>query len=186
MTLPKVIVFDLDYTLWPCWCDTHISPPIKPYTKTSVKDKYGYELSFYPDVPQILSYLRDKDVKIVAASRTCAPQVAKKLLNLLHIDDKSAITMFDHLEWGTFSKKNHITQAIKHMKNQGIINDDVQMHHVVLFDDELRNKDVESMGCLMIHIPNEKYGLTKEIFDKGMQKYKEKLDIWEKVEAVDL
>ncbi|ONH65139.1 hypothetical protein BON22_5039 [Cyberlindnera fabianii] len=94
--------------------------------------------------------------------------------------------MFDHLEWGTFSKKNHITQAIKHMKTQGIINDDVQMHHVVLFDDELRNKDVESMGCLMIHIPSEKYGLTKEIFDKGMQKYKEKLDIWEKVEAVDL
>lgn len=57
--LPKLFVFDLDYTLWPFWVDTHVSAPLKA-TKDGlvVKDRYNESYGFYNDVAGILMSVR--------------------------------------------------------------------------------------------------------------------------------
>lgn len=97
---PKVIVFDLDYTLWPVWCDTHVYPPVRPNvsSKYSVIDRSNREISFFPQVPEILAHLNylinrnddsnteyQKIETLVTASRTATPDIAKEMLTHLHV-----------------------------------------------------------------------------------------------------
>ena len=122
MDFPKLIVFDLDYTLyflygriltsrWPLWIDTHITPPLKPSPKLNiVLDRYtpsirwltfrhNDKISFYQDVPSILHNLKETKIPVAAASRTHTPHLARKALNLLKVPPtgKPADTFFDHL-----------------------------------------------------------------------------------------
>jgi magnesium-dependent phosphatase 1 len=87
--LPKLIVFDLDYTLWPFWVDTHVTPPLKASSShDSAKDRFGESFAFYNEVPEILHSLRARGIKVGAASRTSAPDLGKEMLKILHIGDE--------------------------------------------------------------------------------------------------
>ncbi|KAI9430347.1 magnesium-dependent phosphatase-1 [Lactarius indigo] len=170
--LPKLIAFDLDYTLWPLWIDTHISSSLKRDgdTLNEVHDKYGDIVAFYDDVPQILHRLRAAGVVIAACSRTTASALARQALSLLLVPPKAgdngsrvmpATQFFDQKEIYPGSKIAHFKQL---HKKTGI-----SYSEMLFFDDELRNKEVESLGVTFQLVPR---GLDNATFEKGLASWR--------------
>ncbi|SNX81637.1 related to magnesium-dependent acid phosphatase [Melanopsichium pennsylvanicum] len=93
--LPGLVVFDLDYTLWPLWVDTHVDSPLRRRGDdiNKVYDRNGQPLQFFPHVPSILLWLKRRGIPIAAASRTSAPNVARQALNGLYLVDESNLLL---------------------------------------------------------------------------------------------
>lgn len=68
--LPSLVVFDLDYTLWPFWCEMF----------TAAQTPW-----LYPHVPAILEGLQARRIPLAVASRTPTPHVANAFINKLDI-----------------------------------------------------------------------------------------------------
>ncbi|RDA83671.1 hypothetical protein CP532_0045 [Ophiocordyceps camponoti-leonardi (nom. inval.)] len=179
--LPKIIVFDLDYTLWPFWVDTHVTPPLRPNAQHSAAtDRTGEQLAFYEDVPAMLDQLRRSDVRLGVASRTSAPHLARELLTMLHLPPaaaaveeeagggggdakpRRALDIFDGgLEIYPSSKIRHM-EAIK--ARTGIAFEDI-----LFFDDESRNRDTERLGVTMWLVRD---GMTWDELQKGLAEWR--------------
>jgi magnesium-dependent phosphatase 1 len=181
--LPRLIVFDLDYTLWPFWVDTHVTPPLRA-AGASALDRVGDTYTFYPDVPAILHALPRAGVRVAAASRTHAPDLAREMLKLLHIvpgplgesggdvgaaagekkkeKPRRALDLFDGgLEIYPSSKIRHMEALAK---KTGI-----PYSEILFFDDESRNRDVESLGVTMRLVRD---GVTWQELDKGIKEWR--------------
>ncbi|TFK51172.1 magnesium-dependent phosphatase-1 [Heliocybe sulcata] len=157
--MPKLIAFDLDYTLWDLWIDTHVTCK-EGNTLNQVLDRHNEKIEFYHEVPQILHRLRSADVTIAACSRTSAPDLARRALQLLlvppragdkHDSPTPAIEFFDQMEIYPGSKITHFKKL--HQKTG------LPYSEMLFFDDEHRNKEVESLGvtfCLVRHGTDER------------------------------
>ncbi|KAH8880247.1 magnesium-dependent phosphatase-1 family protein [Thozetella sp. PMI_491] len=189
LPLPRLFVFDLDYTLWPLWVDTEVSPPLKlaPSSNHSAAvDRLGDVFSFYPDVSSILHTLPQVGISLAVASRTSAPDLARDMLKILHVapaaqhgdgsdagsegskgkKDKSrrALDVFDAgLEIYPSSKLRHM-EAIN--KRTGI-----PYIEMMFFDDESRNFEVESLGVTMCLVRG---GVTWAEVDRGVRIWRER------------
>ncbi|EJT76859.1 magnesium-dependent phosphatase 1 [Gaeumannomyces tritici R3-111a-1] len=187
--LPRLVVFDLDYTLWPFWVDTHPVPPLKSAggaARDAATDKVGDTFSFYPDVPRMLYTLPAVGVRLAVASRTHAPDLAREMLKLLHIPpgggggeplpgsssthhnsrekSKRALDFFDGggVEAHPSSKVRHF-EAIQ--RRTGL-----PYSEMLFFDDEARNRDVEqALGVLFCHVRD---GMTWDELDKGVRRWR--------------
>jgi magnesium-dependent phosphatase 1 len=176
--LPRLIVFDLDYTLWPFWVDTHCSPPLKASPNhTSCTDKYGESFSFSPDVPSILLSLKEHGVKLGLASRTSAPELAREMLKLLHLPPledpnggggsggkaRKASEVFDFVEIYPGNKTIHFERI---RKASG-----VEYEQMLFFDDEVRNRNVESLGVTMYLVTD---GVSRGEVDEGVWEWRKR------------
>lgn len=164
---PDAIVFDLDYTLWPCWCDTHIAMPLKRILKNCVVDAVGFRLELYDDVERIFEKIKEQEIPIIAASRTDRPDIAKKLLSLFQVGDMKMIDLFSSLQWGQGSKKRHLARAVQELN----LVSSLEGGRIVLFDDEIRNRDVEQLGCKFCYVSDNQVGLTISIFEDGIESW---------------
>ncbi|KAJ3718191.1 magnesium-dependent phosphatase-1 [Lentinula raphanica] len=165
---PKLVVFDLDYTLWDLWIDTHVTGPLHrdKNNVNEVLDKYNRSISFYEHVPQILHRLRTAGVTIAAASRTSAPTLARSALNLLLGNKEGpvkAIEFFDQLEIYPGSKLTHFKRL---HKKTGI-----PYSEMLFFDDEHRNKEVEELG-VTFHLVRD--GLDDRTFERGIAEWRKR------------
>jgi len=156
---PKLLVFDLDYTIWPFWCDTHVTPPFRADKSNRILDKHKNKVKLYPESKKLLQLLKEKDFLIAAASRTETPDVAEKLLNLFEINQ-----YFDF-------KQVYPGCKIKHFQN--IQKDSgVEFEDMVFFDDEHRNiEDITSLGVTCQYVEN---GVSFDEVDKCFKLFREK------------
>lgn len=171
--VPKLIAFDLDYTLWAFWIDTHIVGPLQRVKGSKdVVDSYGTPVEFFPHVPQILNQIRAfEDTTIAACSRTTASALAREALSLISVplpkggrsSSMQADKFFDQLEIYPGSKIAHFKQL--HRKTG------IPYTEMLFFDDEIRNREVESLGVTFVFVQN---GLDAQTFEKGLKEWRQR------------
>ncbi|OAA57580.1 HAD-like domain protein [Niveomyces insectorum RCEF 264] len=218
--LPRLIVFDLDYTLWPFWVDTHVTPPLKavpgggssvgggagpavlrarrggpaqgssgggePQLATAV-DRFGETFSFYTDVPDILHALPAAGGRLGVASRTSAPELARDMLRILQVPAPVVATTSASSTASSSGRKDkertrkaldvfdaglevYPTTKTKHMEalhqRTGIPYEDF-----LFFDDESRNRNVETLGVTMFLVRD---GVDWDEVERGVRAWRKR------------
>ena len=80
---PNVIVFDLDFTLWPYFANRYYQIPFKIH-KNSLIDSKNKKFTYFNDVPNILKILKEEcfknGEKLAIASRSGDRKTVESLL----------------------------------------------------------------------------------------------------------
>ncbi|KAK3120119.1 hypothetical protein QOZ80_9AG0681960 [Eleusine coracana subsp. coracana] len=141
--LPRLVVFDLDYTLWPFQCDR------------LPKDEIPY---LYPQVRGILNALKDKGVEMAIASRASRRGVAKTFLEILGIHSMFGVQEIFY----TWSPKGDHFQNIRRKTGLGY-------QSMLFFDDEGRNVMATSkLGVSCVRLEK---GVTLEKLGMGLSNF---------------
>lgn len=152
---PKLIVFDLDYTLWPFWVDTHVTPPFRK-KGNEVVDAQGRTIRYYKEVPAVLKSLSEEGYELGIASRTSEIQGAKQLLQLFNWEK-----YFKYKEIYPGSKVIHFAKI---QKASGI-----DYKNMMFFDDEHRNiVDVSKVSVACIFVQN---GVTRALVKNALKDF---------------
>ncbi|XP_050540551.1 magnesium-dependent phosphatase 1-like [Daktulosphaira vitifoliae] len=154
--IPKMVIFDLDYTLWPFWVDTHVDPPFHKNSSGKIEDKRGQIIKCYPESSKVLEFLSLNKISISIASRTGEVDGAEQLLKLFG--------------WNKFIQNKQIYPGSKvtHIKRISKATN-VDLEDMVFFDDEHRNiVDLERLGMVCVLV---KKGITMNVLMDGLKKF---------------
>ncbi|CAG9860605.1 unnamed protein product [Phyllotreta striolata] len=155
----KLIVFDLDYTLWPFCVDSHISAPLRKSSSGSIWDSQKTKIKCYPEVPDVLNLLHNEGYILAVASRSPQIEAARQLIEFLEWDK-----YFTYIEIYPGNKTEHFNKIRELSK--------FSYNQMIFFDDEPQNiRDVEKIGVVCIFVRN---GVNKALIEEGKRKYSRK------------
>ncbi|KAJ0040140.1 hypothetical protein Pint_27690 [Pistacia integerrima] len=144
--LPALVVFDLDYTLWPFYCECFY------------EDEMPY---LYSHAKPILHALKERGIDVAVASRSPTPHIANTFLNKLGIH-----SMFVAKE--IFSSWTHKTEHFQRIHRRT----GVPFTSMLFFDDEDRNIEaVSKMGVASILVDN---GVNLDALRQGLSEFSRK------------
>ena len=130
---PKVIVFDLDYTLWQFFVGKDIKPPItreQEKNQTIVKDSKGFIMKPFDEVNQILYTLKNhcldasNNEHLAIASRTSRKDLALETVTKFGWDK-----YFSSFQAYTKTKTIHMEAILEELKM-------TNYEDILFFDDE--------------------------------------------------
>ncbi|KAG6702687.1 hypothetical protein I3842_07G047900 [Carya illinoinensis] len=141
--LPRLVVFDLDHTFWPFYCQCCYE---------------GDEPYLYPQARGIFFALKDSGMNVAIASRSPTPDIAKTFLDKLGIR-----SMFVALE--IFSSQTHKTDHFQRIQRST----GVPFTSMLFFDDEDRNiQAVSKMGVTSILVGD---GVNLGVLRHGLSEF---------------
>eukprot|EP00249_Psilotum_nudum_P027469 c35176_g1_i1 orf=361-861(-) len=141
--LPRLVVFDLDYTLWPFWCEC--------------RSKRDYP-SLYPQAKGVLNALKDREVMMAVASRSPTPDIARVFLQKLNL-----MPLFVSTE--IYPSWNHKAEHFRNIQQKT----GIPYSSMLFFDDEDRNtQTVSKMGVTSVLVNN---GITLEVLEEGLRNF---------------
>ena len=171
-SLPSLVVFDLDDTLW--WPELYMldGPPFSKDPQGVVRDRRGEQIYLHEGARVVLDALHSHpklaNVKIAIASRTEYEAWAHTCLELLDVDPAAAVSAAnvipDKRLWQIFpsNKRRHfdrIQQALAGMPYEDMI----------FYDNERGNcTEVSKLGVTCVYTPN---GLTVDYFLTGLEQH---------------
>ncbi|EEF39745.1 magnesium-dependent phosphatase 1 [Ricinus communis] len=150
--LPRLVVFDLDYTLWPFYCECRSKREMP---------------SLYPHAKGILYALKDKGIDVAIASRSPTPDIANTFLDKLSLK-----SMFVAQE--IFSSWTHKTEHFQRIHSRT----GVSFNSMLFFDDEDRNiQSVSKMGVTSILVSN---GVNLGALRQGLTRFSQNVNTIQK------
>lgn len=172
---PKIIVFDLDYTLWPYYVDCHATPPIKrtnqktTFGAIKVIDSTGLQMNGFKDVNKILFTLKNhclnesKSEYLAIASRSTTPDLAKETIEAL-----GWTNYFSSFQIYPKTKTNHMKKILEELNM-------TNYEDILFFDDEFQNiKHTSPLKLTAIEV-DPSIGVDLKLLYHGLETFEKKI-----------
>jgi magnesium-dependent phosphatase 1 len=168
--VPKLVVFDLDETVWPNHCDRDTK---SPYTVTdgNILDRYGRLANCYPIIPLIIGTLIDKGIPVAYATRNPARrEIIERLKSLVISGDRTLWSILPNEDYLQAYSSIGGTAKTKHFNALNQVTS-VPFKEMLFFDDDSYNIIYAEFLGVTGMLVDTKVGFTLDLFMNGMKTY---------------